>query len=314
MLAEEAPKDSKFKGLGLFRTDIPLTQETCGLCANTCRILVAEVSGEKAAYGFLCGRDYGVDHFVSKNTSGFDLLKARRKVLRPTDVAAERGHVTMGLLSGLQFFEDADIWQTFFAELGVRTLTVPGRKELIAAGKKAERAEFCAPMAVLHAQAEELGRKADYLFVPLNLESPERQGDLRRQVPLLLPVRRDPHRGPGQRRTPEEMCDARDRPQPHDATDRLNLLLALKPVLGEDLGFSEVSAAYGKALEVHAAWRNDLKKVFAKETAGVEGPVVVLIGRPYVVLVPGHEQGDPGHFRGPRREGLLPGHARLRRA
>jgi len=296
MLAEEAPKDSQFKGLGLFQTRIPLTQETCDLCANTCRLLVADVSGEKAAYGFLCGRDYGVDHFVSKNTSGFDLLKARRKVLRPTDLAAERGHITMGILSGLQFFEDADIWQMFFAELGVRTLTVPGRKELIAAGKKAERAEFCAPMAVLHAQAKELGRKTDHLFVPLNLESPERQGDLRRQycyysqyaVTLIAGL------GNGELRKKCVMPVIA-----HSLTTlqtRLNLLLALKPVLGEDLGFSEVSAAYGKALEVHAAWRNDLKKVFAKETAGVEDPVVVLIGRPYVVLSPAMNKGIPDIF------------------
>jgi predicted nucleotide-binding protein (sugar kinase/HSP70/actin superfamily) len=252
--------------------------------------------GEKAAYGFLCGRDYGVDHFVSKNTSGFDLLKARRKVPRPTDIAAERGHLTMGILSGLQFFEDADLWQTFFAELGVRTLTVPGRKELIAAGKKVARAEFCAPMAVLHAQAEELGQKADHLFVPLNLESPERQGDQRRQycyysqyaVTLIAGL------GNGELRKKCVMPVIANGIT--TLQTRLNLLLALKPILGEDLGFSEVSAAYGKALEVHAAWHGDLKKVFARETAGVEDPVVVLIGRPYVVLSPAMNKGIPDIF------------------
>ena len=296
MLAEAPPADSKFKGLGLFRTDIPLTQETCDLCANACRILVAEVAGDKAAYGFLCGRDYGVDHYVSKNTSGFDLLKARRRVLRPTDIAAERRHFTMGLLSGLQFFEDADLWQTFFAELGVPTLTVPGRKELIAAGKKAERAEFCAPMAVLHAQAEELGRRADHLFVPLNLESTERQGDLRRQYCYYSQYAVTLIAGLGNGELRKKCLMPVIAQGLTTLQTRLNLLLALKPVLGEELGFSEVSAAYGKAVEVHAAWRGDLKRVFAKETAGIEDPVVVLIGRPYVVLSPAMNKGIPDIF------------------
>ncbi|MDR3682314.1 MAG: acyl-CoA dehydratase activase [Geothrix sp.] len=296
MLAEEALEASKFKGLGLFRAQIPITQETCDLCANACRILVADVAGDKAAYGFLCGRDYGVDHYVSKNTSGFDLLKARRKVPRPPDLAAERGHLTMGILSGLQFFEEADLWQTFFAELGVRTLTVPGRKEHIAAGKKVERAEFCAPMAILHAQAEELGRRADHLFVPLNLESTERQGDLRRQYcyysQYAVTLIADLENG-GLRKKCVTPVIARGLTT---LQTRLNLLSALKPVLGEDLGFSEVSSAYAKALEVHAAWREGLKKVFAQETANVEDPIVVLIGRPYVALSPAMNKGIPDIF------------------
>ncbi|MDR3671837.1 MAG: acyl-CoA dehydratase activase [Holophaga sp.] len=180
LLAETEPRSSLFKGLGLCRGAIPLRHETCGLCANQCRITVAEVAGTQAAYGFLCGRDYQADHYVSSNTSGFDLLASRRQLMRPAPAAARR-QLRVGILTSLQFFEDAALWQRFFAGLGVRTVTAPGRRELVAAGKKLEQAEFCAPMAVLHAQAGYLAEHADCLFLPLELESSEQDGDRHRQ-------------------------------------------------------------------------------------------------------------------------------------
>ena len=72
-------RPSRFRGLAGLREQIPVRAETCGLCANHCRISVATVAGETVAYGFLCGRDYGTDHFVSRNRSGFDLQAERRR-------------------------------------------------------------------------------------------------------------------------------------------------------------------------------------------------------------------------------------------
>jgi predicted CoA-substrate-specific enzyme activase len=70
LLLEEHPgarAASGFRGLAALREDIPVRAETCGLCANHCRISVSTVAGETVAYGFLCGRDYGTAHFVSRN-------------------------------------------------------------------------------------------------------------------------------------------------------------------------------------------------------------------------------------------------------
>ncbi len=296
LLAEAPPRNTVFKGLDLFRTEIPLAQETCGLCSNHCRLLVADLSGEKAAYGFLCGRDYGGDHYVSKNTSGFDLLKARRKAAQPTDIATTRGHLTIGILSGLHFFESAQIWQTFFAELGTRTLVAPGLKNLIAAGKKLERAEFCTPMAALHAQAEYLGVQADYLFLPLDLESPEREGEAPRQYCYYSQYAAPLIAGMGDGALGHRCVMPRVNHGLTTLQTKLNLLLALKPILGDDLGFSEVSTAYNKSLEADATWRAGLKKVFATETRDLEDVVVVLLGRPYTVLSPALNKGIPDLF------------------
>jgi predicted CoA-substrate-specific enzyme activase len=296
LLAEDPPRASAFKGLGLCRGRIPLAQEHCGLCANRCTITVAEVAGTRAAYGFLCGRDYGVDHYVSRNTSGFDLLKARRRIYRPADLATARGHLTVGILTGLHFFEQADTWQRFFAELGVRTVTAPGGRDLAAAGRKLEQAEFCAPMAMLHAQAGYLGQHADCLFLPLELASADPAPDQPRQYcyysQYAVTLVADLDGGALRRKCAMPVIT-------HGRTalqTKLSLLAELKPFLGEDLGFSEVSAAYDRALQVQAAWRDDLRKLFAAEVAGLDDVGVVLIGRPYTVLSPAMNQGIPDLF------------------
>jgi predicted CoA-substrate-specific enzyme activase len=295
ILAEDPPARTAFRGLGLHRERIPIAQETCSLCANGCRILVAEVGGAKAAYGFLCGRDYGVDHFVPTNTSGFDLLKARRKVARPADIAAARRAVTVGILTGLQFFEEADRWQRFFAELGVRTLTVPWRQELAAEGRKLAGAEFCAPMAVLHAQAVQLAERADCLFLPLDLASGEQEGDLRRQYCYYSQFATTLIAGLDDGRLRGRLAMPRVTHGLGALQTKLNLLSELKPLIG-DLGFSEVSTAYDRAVAAQAGWSAELRKMFVEQAANLDDVAVVLIGRPYLVLAPAMNKGIPDLF------------------
>ena len=79
ILAEKRVPSSTFVGLSALRDDIPVRSETCALCRNHCRLRIARVGGEEAAYGFLCGRDYDVARFVDRNRSGFDLFKERKK-------------------------------------------------------------------------------------------------------------------------------------------------------------------------------------------------------------------------------------------
>ena len=294
LLAEAPPAATRFRGTGLHRLDIPLGQETCELCPNHCRLTVALVEGRKSAYGFQCGRDYGVDHYVSRNASGFDLFQARRQE-SPAQGELHAG-VTVGLLSGLQFFEDLGFWQAFFAELGVPTLTAPGRREQLAAGKKLEGAEFCAPMALLHAQAEELARRADVLFVPLVLTSAEHGADPSRQycyysqyAGSLIAGLEDGALG---RRCIMPHLD----PGLSGLQTWLNLYWALRPVLGERLKFSEVMAAHHHAGQARAARREALREVFRRETEGLDDVAAVLVGRPYVALSRALNMGIPDLF------------------
>ena len=57
MLQEEHIRNTGFRGLGICREEINIETETCSLCTNNCCISLATVSGEKVAYGFMCGRD-----------------------------------------------------------------------------------------------------------------------------------------------------------------------------------------------------------------------------------------------------------------
>jgi hypothetical protein len=80
-LAERLPARSRFRGIDLYREPISVRGETCGLCANHCKLQVAEVQGETVAYGFLCGRDYDQKKFVGRNRSGFDMIREYRRAV-----------------------------------------------------------------------------------------------------------------------------------------------------------------------------------------------------------------------------------------
>jgi len=288
--------ERRFKGLGLLTAQVEMRHETCELCANRCQLSIAEIGGEVAAYGFMCGRDYTDGRYVSNNRSGFDLLKARRKVLGPPSPVELRGHVKIGLGAGIHFAEETDRWRTFFTELGVTTVAPSARTAVISSGKRLARAEFCAPMAAFHGQIQELAERADYIFLPQTFESIEREKDVRRQYcyyqQFAIPLIADLDHGA---LAPKLILPALT-PGLASLQTKLNLLTALRPALGDDLGFSEVSTAFNKATEAHQALRTNLRQLMARERADLDDVAVVLIGRPYTVLQPNMNKGIPDIF------------------
>ncbi|AEJ20572.1 acyl-CoA dehydratase activase [Gracilinema caldarium] len=72
---------TKFRGLGLSRETIAQRNDVCNGCTNNCKLHIITVQGEEIVYGYLCGRGAGDRTFVSKNKSGFDLLRERRHLL-----------------------------------------------------------------------------------------------------------------------------------------------------------------------------------------------------------------------------------------
>ncbi len=72
---------SKFRGLALHRERIAQRNDVCSGCTNHCKLHIITVQGEEIVYGYLCGRGAGDRKFVSKNKSGFDLLRERRHLL-----------------------------------------------------------------------------------------------------------------------------------------------------------------------------------------------------------------------------------------
>ena len=99
-LRDEEVRTSTFRGLGLHRQSIPIRPEICDLCSNHCKLSIAEVGGETVAFGFLCGRDYGMRKRVANNTSGFDLFRERAKALAAAGPRRPRTGLTIGIPAG----------------------------------------------------------------------------------------------------------------------------------------------------------------------------------------------------------------------
>ncbi|TVQ22073.1 MAG: hypothetical protein EA382_12575 [Spirochaetaceae bacterium] len=177
---EEIGQATSFRGLNLYREEIPVRSERCELCTNHCRLRIATVGDQQVAFGFLCGRDYETQSYVAARTSGFDLIAARARVDRAVAnvdrVAADRPHddaapvPVVGIPSALHLAEEHGYFRRVFAELGIPTVACRETATAVARGKKLEGAEFCSPIAAFHGHVAELLSTADLVFVPIVLE------------------------------------------------------------------------------------------------------------------------------------------------
>jgi predicted CoA-substrate-specific enzyme activase len=295
LLADAGVRASAFRGLDLYREGIPVRAESCDLCTNHCRLRIATVRGQEVAYGFLCGRDYDVRRYVSRNRSGFDLLAAGRRASHFTPRSDAAGPL-IGLPAALHVFAELPLWERFFSELGVPTVSSEDCTEALQEGKKLCRAEFCAPLAALHGHARHLAAKADYLFLPIYLESAGNGADRRHRghtcyytrfssslvssldesmrAKCLLPV--IGHRG-------------------SERDNRKELFHTLKPLL-PGLEEHAVSRAYQRALDFYRRRGDALRQLYRRETRDLHDVAVLLLGRPYVILSPLMNKGIPGLF------------------
>ena len=165
---QESPSDhSRFRGIDLYRHSIPVRSEICPLCANHCRLRIAEVQGQSVAYGFLCGRDYEVKRYVSANRSGFDMIREYRSCFSGGEQASQ-GCVrpTVGIPAALHLLEELPLWKRFFSALGIGVVTSEGYDQALKAGKELSEAEFCAPITALHGHARYLAGAATSCSCP----------------------------------------------------------------------------------------------------------------------------------------------------
>ncbi|QQO10618.1 BadF/BadG/BcrA/BcrD ATPase family protein [Breznakiella homolactica] len=78
---KEPEKTTGFRGLGIWKEQIDQRFDQCRGCANQCKLHIITLREEEIVYGYLCGRGQGDKTFVSRNTSGFDLLRERKQCL-----------------------------------------------------------------------------------------------------------------------------------------------------------------------------------------------------------------------------------------
>ncbi len=292
-LADAKMQTTHFRGVHIYRQAIPLTSEMCDLCANHCKITVMNINHQKVAYGFLCGREYDTRKRGASNPSGFDLQRARRAAFAGQPAAAPPAGKTIGIPAALHLYEDVALWQHFFNQLGVPTITSSKYQEAVREGKQAAGAEFCAPMAALHGHVAYLLSRADYVFMPYYLETRPQSKDIRRQycyyTQYAAPLAS--HAGDEQKRNRFLMPLVHYLYNPFYA--KAQLYRMLKSFLPNPPGFATVSSAYDQAVAFKQAALKKLKKTYITHTRNTDNIHAVLLGRPYTVLPASMNKGIP---------------------
>jgi len=293
MLSDRSVAVTDFRGLNLHKKNIPLHNETCELCTNHCKLTVAEIDVTREAYGFLCGRDYDTKQFVNNNRSGFDLLKERARVFAVKKPRAYREDFTIGIPASLYLLEDLPFWQSFFNDLGIKTVTSKSLEDSLKVGKRLAGAEFCAPMTALYGHVNDLVDRSDYVFLPYYLDKKGRSKGPRRQfcyysqfVPgLAAPAVGGP------------IGEKFLMPVVHYLYNtfhtKAQLYRMLRDICRQHISYFDVSSAYDRAAEFMKTGRDRWRAVYQTHSRSSNDPRVVLLGRPYNVLSAVMHKGIP---------------------
>ena len=296
MLQEANISVSGFRGTGLYREEIAVDTETCTLCTNNCCISLATVSGEKVAYGFMCGRDYETQHFTSRNKSGFDLLKNRAKIFSARPETIFIHDIVIGIPASLHLFEELALWKRFFANLSIRTVTSEDYNDAVKTGKCLAGAEFCSPVNSIFGHVVYLSGKADHIFLPVLLQTRENSKEdkghycyyTQFSASLVYTLKINDI---------QNKCLSPLLSFPkgkYHVAQRLHQ--CLKPLLKNGISYLTVFNAFNEALSFYSGRKQLLGKVFAKEFQPEKEISVVLLGRPYIVLSKTLNKGIPDIF------------------
>lgn len=290
MLLEKGAGQTAFAGLDLFRRRIPVRNEVCTICANSCKITVADIGGRSVAYGFLCGRDYETGKRAEADRSGFDLLRQRKSThAYPVQGRPERG-ITIGVPAALHLFDDLEFWQYFFDLLSIRTVTSRAFRGAPKEGRHLAGAEFCAPLTALHGHIAYLMDKCDYVFAPFYFEERSQDTPARRQYcyyTQYAPSLAKAAMGEREHRVLSPLV----RYLYSSLRTKFELFIMLKKITGGRISWREVSNAYDSALACREQTRKARIELCARERAKARGIQVVLLGRPYTVLDPSMNKG-----------------------
>ena len=296
MLQEKKLKKSGFRGIEIYRQDIETETETCSLCTNNCNISIATVSGEKVAFGFMCGRDYENQHYVSGNRTGFDLLKTRERIFPHEKGTNLRQDITIGIPATLHLFDELSLWKRFFNNLSIRTITSEAYPDSLKTGKCLAGAEFCSPINSIFGHVVYLSDKADFIFLPVLLQTREKSKEDEGQycyytqfsasLVYTLKINDIPNKC---------LSPLLSFPKGKYHVAQ-KLLQCLKPVLKNSTNYFTVYSAFNEALSWYSDRKNQLGNVFKRQFQPEKEISVVLLGRPYVVLSRTMNKGIPDIF------------------
>ena len=275
-------KATNFRGLELYKKQIPIISETCEFCTNHCKLKVAAIDGEMEAYGFLCGRDYTTQKFVKNKDSGFQLISKRKEIFRFKPHAVNPG-ITIGIPAGLHVFDDLVFWRKFFDLLNIKTITSEDHKTAVRDGKTICSAEFCSPVATMHGHVDYLMDKADYIFLPVYLlEKGERNAHKQycyytQFISSVIYVQqRFKHNGKILSPTLQS---------PRGGNYSMHELQKMFASIGlEDISITRVTQAYTKAKKFLWPLLKKWENTYAEEIRDHNDIHVMLLGRPYTAM------------------------------
>jgi predicted CoA-substrate-specific enzyme activase len=296
MLQEQNIKQTGFRGLGIYHEEITIETETCNLCTNNCCISLATVAGEKVAYGFMCGRDYGTHHYISGNRTDFDLMEYRKRVFSSEPVNAFKEKVTVGIPATLHLFEELSLWKRFFNNLSIRTITSENYRDPLKTGKSLAGAEFCTPISSIFGHVIYLSDKVDYIFLPVLLQTRERSKGAEGQYCYYTQFSASLVYTMKINDIPDKCLSpflSFSKGKYHVAQ---KLFQCLKPVLKNGISYFTVFNAFNEALSYYSNQKKQLSGAFKKHFQPEKEISVVLLGRPYIVLSKTLNKGIPDIF------------------
>ncbi len=293
MLREQEVKESAFKGIKLYKKDIPVKSEVCDICTNHCKITIADVDGDRVAYGFLCGRDYDTKKYINNNLSGFDLMKERKKVF---SFNRAKEYVTIGIPAALHMYEDLPMWKYFFDQLSIKTMTSEPYTEAVKEGKRIAGAEFCAPMTALHGHVKYLLDRADYVFLPFYLEKKAEEKNIRRQFCYYTQFSSSLVSNILSEDDGNRFLMPLVNYLYNPLHTKVQLYNMMKPLINHNISYFDVSTAYDRALEFKDSCSVKLKEIYKRESGRADDIHVVFIGRPYSILPKSMNSGIPEIF------------------
>ena len=293
MLCDQANGATRFRGLDLYKKQIPLRSEICELCTNHCKLTVAEIDRATVAYGFLCGRDYDTKKYVNNNRAGFDLLKERARIFTPKARNEFKEDFCIGIPAALHLLEDLPLWKCFFDVLGIRTITSERCIDALKDGKRIAGAEFCAPMSALHGHVKYLMDRSDYIFLPFYLDKKGREKGPRRQYCYYTQFAPCLSAFAGGKESRSKFLQPVVHYLYSQFHTKAQLYRMLKTISGRNISYFDISSAYDRARGFMDSCRSQWQAVYRRHIRRPDDLHVVLLGRPYTVLSGALHKGIP---------------------
>jgi len=275
---------TKFRGIGIYKKNIPVHSETCDICNNHCKLKVAEIGTETEAFGFLCGRDYSANKYVRNSSASFQLISKRNEIFR-FKPSANHESITIGIPAGLHLYDEIPFWRKFFDLLSINTITSEDYTSAIKDGKNLCEAEFCAPIAAMHGHVDYLMQRADFIFLPIYLTETH-EANINKHycyytqfISSIISVQK--HFALSRKILSPLLKSTQG-----ELFVQLELYRMLKSIDVKDIGYLQITRAYDLAKKYAQSLTEKWQSLYRDETRNPNDIQIMLIGRPYNVLSP----------------------------